>query len=151
MTAITWSELVVLISTASAPIIYFIKRYYDYKSKKQEINHSIYQQNRITILTRFFEHYTKVDRIFKQISFYQIMDYHHTATILDDMTVKPLNELRSCVWELGLYFKPEVHKHFNTISTNFGVINGTLIDPFYTPPTPEPRTSRSRILKRCKP
>ncbi len=52
-----WSQVTLLI----IGIGYFIKRIFDQKSKKLEINHSLFQQNRINAVSKFLSTYAKTE------------------------------------------------------------------------------------------
>jgi hypothetical protein len=64
-----WSQFTLLLIGFG----YFIKRIFDNISKRQEINHSLFQQKKLEVANSFFSTYAKAELIFthiKSIKFY---------------------------------------------------------------------------------
>lgn len=117
-----WSQFTLLL----AFIGYFIKRFLDYKSKKREINHNLFQQHRLKAVNDFFSSYAKTERMWKDIPIYKILDREINTKELDKLIFVPIDELRKNVMELQIYFSEKEHKLFKSILENILKIDGKL-------------------------
>jgi hypothetical protein len=63
-----WSQVTLILLAVG----YLIKRGLDIKSKKTEINHSLFQQNRISSVKTFFSKYAKTELMWNQLAIYEI-------------------------------------------------------------------------------
>lgn len=82
-----WSQITLLL----VGIGYLIKRGLDIKSKKLEINHSLFQQNRLYAINRFFESYAKVELMWNQIAIYDIISQKLSPMEIDLLVFPTLN------------------------------------------------------------
>ncbi len=110
---------------------YFIKRGFDNKSKKIEINHTIYQQNRITAVNKFYENYAKAELMWNQIAIYDILSRKLSAKEIDKIIFPILNELDKDLLELRIYFTVKQHQYFNDLVENILSINGKLSNLYF--------------------
>ncbi|NQU85785.1 MAG: hypothetical protein HQ541_08500 [Mariniphaga sp.] len=117
-----WSQVTLILIA----IGYFVKRLLDIKSRKIEINHSLFQTNRITSVNNFFSNYSKVDLMWDQIAIYDIFLRKLTANEIDRIIIPPLNDLKRSLLELKIYFKPEEYKYFDELGIGLSSINGKL-------------------------
>ncbi len=122
-----WGQITLLLLAIS----YFVKRVFDNKSKKIEINHSLFQQNRITAINTFFKNYAKAELMWNQLQIWNIVSNKLSAIEMDKIIIPPLNEVRQSVLELKIYFEPAAHKSFEQILDNFLSINGKLMDIYF--------------------
>lgn len=107
-------------------ISYFVKRYYDLKSKKVEVNHSIFQQNKINSINRFFSNYSEVGHMWHKLPIWDILEYKITSKELDEIVWPSLNELKKSVLELKIYFNNDHHKYFQELLDNYLLVNNNL-------------------------
>lgn len=114
-------------------ISYFVKRFFDLKSKKVEVNHSLFQQNKITAVNKFFQCHAQVELMWNQFQIWNMLSNKLSATEIDRFVWPPLNALKQSVSELQIYFHPEIHSLFNIILNNFLSLNGSLHKIFYYP------------------
>lgn len=116
---------------------YFIKRIFDTKSKKIEINHTLFQQNRLLAINRFFESYAKAETKFNQIEIYQIVRRETNPDELNKIVLPTLNELDSSLFELRIYFDESALEKFKSLVLNLKTINETMLDLWLKAITPD--------------
>jgi hypothetical protein len=121
-----WSQLTLIFVGIGSLIFYFTKRYFDNKSKKIEINHSLYQQNRLKSINRFFGNYAKAERMWSQIALYDILSRKLAPKEIDKIISPVLNELKKNLLELRIYFTETDYKIFNLLVDNVFAINNKL-------------------------
>lgn len=114
-------------------IAYFIKRIFDSKSKKTEINHSLFQQNRINAITLFLNNYANVILMWQRIEIWNILSNKLTVAEIDNTIFPPLNNLKQSVFELMIYFDELDHREFEKIMDNFMEVNATLGNLYFNP------------------
>ncbi len=119
-----WSQVTLLL----LGIAFFIKRLFDNKSKKVEINHSLFQQNKIDTVNNYFKNYARVELMWRQIQTWKIFSREVSTVEMDNIIWPPLNDLKQSILELKLYFDDDIHTHFNEILENFLSINSELMD-----------------------
>ncbi|UEG50775.1 hypothetical protein LK994_04715 [Ferruginibacter lapsinanis] len=124
-----WSQVTLLLLA----IGYLIKRIFDDRSKKAEINHSVYQQNRISALTNFFRNYAAVELMWKQIHIWAIVQNKLSAEEIDKYIWPSINSLKTSVIELKLYFEKNDHDLFELILENILDINQEMSLIFFQP------------------
>lgn len=117
-----WSQVTLLL----VGVGYFIKRGFDLKSKKLEINHSLFQQNRITAVSNFLAAYGKTELMWRELAIYQILSKTLDPNQIDRIIWPPLNEMKKSVLELKIYFDKEVHQNFEKMLDGFLSINNKL-------------------------
>jgi hypothetical protein len=111
-------------------ITYFIKRYFDLKTKKVEIRHSIFQQNRANAVNRFFLSYTRCQRSIESISISRLLNNNYTADELDKIIQENINDLLSDDLTMSLYFDQDLLTKFNLITKNMMRINNLYSDAY---------------------
>jgi len=124
-----WSQMTLLLLA----IGYLIKRIFDDKSKKAEINHTLYQQNRISALTNFFRNYAAVELMWKQIHIWAIVQNKLSAEEIDKYIWPSLNSLKTSVIELKLYFDKVDHDLFEKLLESTLDVNQELSLIFFSP------------------
>jgi hypothetical protein len=117
-----WSQVTLLL----VGVGYFIKRGFDQKSKKLEINHSLFQQNRITAVSNFLSAYGKTELMWREIAIYKILSNTLDANQIDSIIWPPLNEMKKSVLELKIYFDKGAHQNFEKMLDGFLSINTKL-------------------------
>jgi len=122
-----WSQITLLLLGIS----YFIKRGFDIKTKKVEINHSLYQQSRLSTVNRFFENYAKAEMMWNQIAIYDILSRKFAPKEIDNLIFPTLNELDKNLLELMIYFDDQDYLKFKTLASNVKSINGKLRDLYF--------------------
>jgi hypothetical protein len=110
---------------------YFIKRILDNKSKKIEINHSLFQQNRIISVNNFFSHYSKVESMWNQIAINKILSNSIDVKEIDKIIFPPLNELNRTFFELKIYFSDDDLKYFEELTDGLVSINRKLNNLYF--------------------
>jgi hypothetical protein len=118
-----WSQTTLVILLSS----YFIKRIFDNRSKKLEINHSLFQQNRIDAINRFFSIYAEVQLMWQQLNVYPIFLKEKDLKEIDAMLLPPLNRLAASQLELKIYFKANKYDCFEDLIKNMLSINEELM------------------------
>jgi len=126
-----WSQVTLLLLAIASLIFYFIKRHFDNKSKKIEINHSIYQQNRLSAVNRFFENYAKAELMWNHIAIYDILSRKMSPKEIDQIIFPPLNDLKKNLWELKIYFEDSDYMNYKLIVDNVESINGKLSELYF--------------------
>lgn len=122
-----WSQVTLLLVGFG----YFIKRGLDLKSKKLEINHSLFQQNRIIAVSNFLSAYAKTELMWREIAIYKILSNTLDANQIDSIIWPPLNEMKKSVLELRIYFDKDTHPNFEKILDGFLSINNKLSDLYF--------------------
>jgi len=117
-----WSQVTLLL----LGIGYLIKRLLDIKARKKEINHNLFQQNKIDALGRFFSIYSKASQMWDHLSVFEILENKIAAKEIDKIIFPHLNNLEQSVFELKLYFDDDDHKLFENVSLNMLLINSKL-------------------------
>lgn len=112
-------------------ISYFIKRYYDLKTKKVELNHSLFQQNRISAINNFYSNYAKVEFMWHELSINDILEYKILPKEIDKVIWPPLNDLKKSVLELKVYLTLDNHSYFQKLLDNFLLVNNNLIRNYF--------------------
>lgn len=122
-----WSQVTLLL----VGVGYFIKRVFDQKSKKLEINHSLFQQNRIVAVSNFLSAYGKTELMWREIAIYKILSDAIEVNQIDNIIWPPLNELKKTVLELKIYFEGEGYSNFEKILDGFLSINTKLSNLYF--------------------
>lgn len=122
-----WSQLTLLLLGAG----YFIKRIFDNISKKQEINHSLFQQKKLETVNCFFSSYSKAKQLWLHIRIHQILRNEFSALEIDEMIFPTLNELNKNLLELQIYLDEINHKKFKEVFENVALINSKLSNLFF--------------------
>jgi hypothetical protein len=120
---IYWSQVTLILLA----IGFLIKRLLDIKSKKTEINHSLFQQNRLIAVKNYFSIYAKTELMWQQLSIYEILEHKFPAKEIDKMIFPSLNALQEITYELKLYFEEDCQKYFDKLTNGVQSINGRLI------------------------
>jgi len=117
-----WSQLTLLLLGAG----FIIKRILDTRSKKVEINHSLFQQKRLESVNSFFTNYAKAEAMWTSLAIWDILENRLKSKEIDQIISPHLNELERNVLELQIFFKENEHKHFSEIMDNLHDINRAL-------------------------
>ena len=141
-----WSQITLLLLGLS----YFIKRGFDIKSKKIEINHSLYQQNRLSTVNRFFENYAKAEMMWNQIAIYDILSRKFAPKEIDKLIFPTLNELDKNLLELMIYFEEPDYKKFKILVSNIKSINNKLSELYFDYDSKIKDTQKSTSLELIK-
>lgn len=105
---------------------YFIKRLLDLKSKKNEINYTIFQQKRLETLQNFTTSYLEVEHLWMTLPIYRILERKLSAKDIDDIIFPKINKLKGYTLELKIYFEENDCKIFENLMNNMGLINSHL-------------------------
>jgi len=109
---------------------YFIKRYYDLKSKKHETSYSFFQQNKLSAIIKFFDNYSKVERMWHHFPIYRVLSKEMNADQIDELIWPFLNSIKVSISELTIYLNEEEIKPFCEINDNLLKINGYIIQVY---------------------
>ena len=126
-----WAQTTLIITLLIGVIGYFIKRFFDTKSKKIEINHTLYQQNRLTTVNRFFESYADAEKLWNEISIYKVVTKEYSTVDMDSLTRPILNELDRSLFELMIYFENDEYKKFEKLVSNIKSIHNKVRDLYF--------------------
>ncbi len=116
---IYWDKILILTGVFG----YFGKRFFDLKSKKLEINHSLFQQNRITAVSLFLMDYSRTVLMWQQIAVYKILANELSVSEIDNIIWTPLNDLKKSVLTLRIYFDGDMQEKLEKILDGFLSIN----------------------------
>lgn len=122
-----WSQVLIVL----AGLGYLLKRILDLRSKKTETNHSLFQQNRLSAVNRFFENYSKSELMWNQIAIYDILERKLSAKEIDKIIFPVLNELDKNLLELMIYFDEKELRNFKIIVENIKTINQALSNIYF--------------------
>lgn len=122
-----WSQFTLLLLAMG----YLIKRVFDLKSKKIEINHTIFQQKKLESINVFFTAYAKVEQMWVKFPILKALKGELNAKEIDKMILPDMNELRRCMLELQIYFDENTHKNFNTVLLNMKEVNDSFQEIFF--------------------
>lgn len=135
-----WSQTVLVLVVLGFPI----KWYFNLKAKKTEVNHSLFQQNRIIAVRTFFSKYAKAELMWHQIAIYDVLNRKFTTKEMDQLIIPQLNELQEIVLELKIYFDADCHVLFERLTKGIMAIHGKLIDLYFNS-NPEKTTTNKAI------
>lgn len=110
---------------------YLIKLPLDTKSKKNEINHTLYQQNRLTTVNRFFESYADAERLWNEISIYKVFERKYDTIELDSLTWPILNDLNKSLFPLMMCFEEDDFQRFKKLVSNMWAINQNISESYW--------------------
>jgi hypothetical protein len=122
-----WAHVTLILLAIS----YFIKRIFDNKSKKIEINHSLFQQNRLNVVNSFFSNYTKAELMWEQLAIYEILSKKLDVKAIDNIIWPILNELKKNQIELQVYFNDRDIISFNKVIDNLYSVNKKLSELYF--------------------
>ena len=122
-----WSQVALLL----AFIGYFGKRILDNISKKREINHSLFQEKRLTAVNKFFNAYSESTQMWFSLVVSDILHHRTDPKELDEIIYPSLNKLKSIVKELQIYFDLKDAKLFDEILDNSLDINQKLFEMYF--------------------
>lgn len=97
---------------------YFIKRVLDNKSKKIEINYTIFQQKRLEALQNFISAYSSAEQMWREINLDEVATKTITAEKLDEILELPMKKMKNSVFELQVYLDNEDYILFEKILSN---------------------------------
>ena len=117
-----WSQTTLLLLGLG----YLGKRILDTRSRKVEINHSLFQQKRLESVNTFFTNYAKAEQMWTSIAILDILKNRIESKEIDQIIYPHINELERNILELQIYFKESDHKHFAEITDNLHDINRKL-------------------------
>ena len=114
-----WSQVTLVLLA----LAYLVKRVLDNKSRKIEINHTIFQTNRLSSANKFFSNYSNVELLWQQIEIYDIFHREIDVKEIDRIVFPSINALKSALLELKIYFKPNEFVFFEELATNIVSVN----------------------------
>lgn len=101
---------------------------FDFLLKKKEINHGIFQKNRMDALIRFYSVYAEVKSMWVKLPIFQIYRDELTSDEIDKRIQPPLNKLEASIIELQIYFKEALYDKFKEIEKNMFKMNRHFLD-----------------------
>lgn len=114
-----WSQTTLILFA----IGFIAKSIIDLRSKKIEINHSLFQQKRLESLNMFFSTYVIAEQMWISISIWDILENKLEAAEIDEIIIPHFHSLRKCLLELQIYFKEDDHKNFVLVYQNIKSLN----------------------------
>jgi hypothetical protein len=122
-----WSQTTLLLLGVG----YLLKRVFDDRSKRVEINHTLFQQNRISAVGTFFKSYAAVELMWRQVQVHAIANKKLDAKEIDEYVFPPINSLKTSLIELQIYFSKDSYKKVEEIYNNILSINDALSQMFF--------------------
>lgn len=122
-----WPQTTLLLVAVGYPI----KRALDNKSKKIEINYTIFQQRRLEALQRFILAYSNIEQVWRVLNIDEIASRSITAKEIDNMIEPPLKEMKSSVLELQVYLDNKDFVLFEQILFNTNIYQSLLSNLYY--------------------
>lgn len=122
-----WSQVTLILFGLG----FLLKSIIDLRSKKTEINHSLFQQNRLSSVNTFFTNYAKTEAMWNSISVFDVLEKNMDAKDIDDFIFPNLYELRRNVLELNIYFDEDKLKNFLDLYHNMNRIQSKLGEMFF--------------------
>lgn len=122
-----WSQVTLLFFGLG----FLIKRSLDLKSKKLEINHTIFQNQRLEAVNSFFENYSKSEIMWNSIAIWDILNHKVSAIELDQLVFPTLNDLKKNGLELKIYIGEGDFKLIDKIIENMSNINEKLSEEYF--------------------
>lgn len=141
-----WSQMTLILLAFA----YFIKRIFDNKSKKIEINHSLFQQYRLRVTNDFFVNYAKAELMWEHLAIYDILSNKLNAKEIDSIVWPILNELKKNQIELQIYFNDNDMMHFNNLVDGIFSINKLLGELYFDFDKDKTLTNKSGIYSLFK-
>jgi hypothetical protein len=99
--------------------------------KKGELNHELYQQNKIAAIQAFYDAYAK---IYFWSAEFLMMHRNGEKPVFSDVYPKTwimFEDLKACTDKLGMYFDDEERKPFVTVLLGCGKLCGTIQSGLY--------------------
>ena len=114
-----WSQITILLLALG----YLLKLYLNYLTKKKEINHSLFQKMMMDSVYAFYNSYSQIEELWRDLPLLRIKDGQYSPKELDDMIFPFLNDIKNRSVQLRLFFEVNEIKLFEKIVSNFYVIN----------------------------
>ena len=124
-------QVALLLGGFGALMFYFIKRYFDLKSKKIEIRHTVFQNNKLDAIKSYFFAYTIMERAISSISTVRIVTNKYTTQELDEIMKTPIDNLLSSNLNLTLFLDNNLLVQFDKITDQILWVNGLYSDAFF--------------------
>ena len=99
-----WAQTAFVLGLLCGVLSYFIKRLFDFKSKKREINHTQFLNHRINAVNGFIVSYTKISREWDNLPIYDILMHKLTAGKIDNIMKTPKTEMKLSTESLVPYY-----------------------------------------------
>lgn len=125
-----WSQMAVILAVIFAPISYFIKRYFDFKTKKDEISYNLYVNKKIALIDNFTKSSLELERAYSHININKVKNHLISADELDEEISVPLVEFKKSYSMLFLILKKEQMHYFDLINGNLLDINRFIMDVY---------------------
>ncbi|MFB9054616.1 hypothetical protein ACFFVB_16125 [Formosa undariae] len=122
-----WSQIILLLSFVG----YFGKRLFDTKSKKREINHTLFQEHKIKSINDFYNFYAINKQMWYELPIYNVMKHQITPNELDKLISPSLNDLRKSVNKLQIYFDKNDFNTIKSVQDNINSINQKLTEIYF--------------------
>ncbi|KUO67470.1 MAG: hypothetical protein APF83_05235 [Lutibacter sp. BRH_c52] len=119
-----WSQILLLLTGLGI----VMRLIFDFLLKKKEINHGIFQKNRMDALIRFYSVYAEVKSMWVKLPIFQIYRDELTSDEIDKRIQPPLNKLEASIIELQIYFKEALYDKFKEIEKNMFKMNRHFLD-----------------------
>lgn len=124
MLTVYWAQVTLVLAVVG----FFVKKVLDDRSKRKEINHSFYQQNRVDAINRFLTRYASLEAVLRQLPVYRILNREISSTGIDNMISPPLNLLTSSTMELNLYFDSDTNELVMKLLNNLKEVNYEMLE-----------------------
>lgn len=128
MLTIYWSQTTLIL----LGIGYLVKKWLDIRSKKKEINHTLFQEKRLSAINRYYTSYAKVEQLWFSIAIWEILKGIYSAKEIDKMVFPPIDELKKNLLELQIYLNEREHEYFERITEHILDINTKLSNVYFS-------------------
>ena len=136
-----YSVIVSSVTTIFTSIVlvvgYFIKRKYDLKSKKTEINHNLFQKDKLSAVQSFFFQTSQTEAMWHSFNFYKVLDDASNDGTLENMLDEKIwgshYNLKHSILNVRIFFDEAEFKYFEEVYENFNKIN-RIVSSFHIKP-----------------
>ncbi len=122
-----WEKLFILLSLIGIGM----KMIFSFVLKRKEINHSIFQKNKMETLIRFYNAYAEMKNVWRDIPAYPMFKNELSTDELDNRIQPKYNKLEACIIELQPYFKPNQYLDFKNILKNVTLLKSNLLKLYF--------------------
>ncbi|MES2616795.1 MAG: hypothetical protein V4613_02895 [Bacteroidota bacterium] len=122
-----WNQVILLLLGLG----YLIKRVFDLRSKKSEINFNLFQQYRLNATNRFFSNFAKAELMWTHIAIYDIFSEKISVKDIDTLIFPSLNSLRESMHEVKIYYDKKTIELFEALESNMIQLNRLVSDLYF--------------------
>jgi hypothetical protein len=95
---------------------YIIKRIFDNKSKRMEIDYTVYRQFKLNAITSFLEAYSLVQTMWLNLNYFEVFEGKLTGKELDEFVWNSLEKMKKSTIDLKIYYEETDYPSFEEIT-----------------------------------